>query len=139
MTAAIPWCYGCSNLRQEFSHGARRGGHLQPCAHRPTRAIVERCIGTLKNLFRWLQRYWTLHYDPVKTTNIVTACGILRNICLHCNMPEHEPLSRFDDCDGGGSCSEDDRRLTGAPPSLRDKGHEVRLKKMKELCERRRH
>lgn len=107
--------------------------------HRSTRSIVERCIGMLKNRFRCLQRYRTLHYDPAKATNIVTVCAILHNICIHCNLPEPEPLSRLDDCDDGGSYSEDNQRTTGVPPSLRDKGHEVRLKKMKELVERRRH
>ncbi|CAN7942150.1 unnamed protein product, partial [Ixodes hexagonus] len=51
-------------------------------AHRSTRSVVERCIGILKNRFRCLQSYRALHYDPIRSCNIVTACAILHNVCL---------------------------------------------------------
>ncbi|XP_023311763.1 putative nuclease HARBI1 [Anoplophora glabripennis] len=52
------------------------------------RSIIERCNGVLKNLFRCLLRYRTLHYHPTTAGKIVNACYILHNLCIERNIPE---------------------------------------------------
>lgn len=52
------------------------------------RSIIERCNGVLKNRFRCLLRYRTLHYHPTTAGKIVNACCILHNLCLERNIPE---------------------------------------------------
>ncbi|KAG0444299.1 hypothetical protein HPB47_013953 [Ixodes persulcatus] len=99
-------------------------------AHRSTRSVVERCIGMLKNRFRCLQRYRTLHYDPIRSCNIVTACSILHNVCLYINAPEPTPepepvaVDELESSDSSDSDSDDP--LTG---SLHDRGMVVRQRK----------
>ncbi|XP_064468256.1 putative nuclease HARBI1 [Ornithodoros turicata] len=57
-------------------------------AHRKTRVRVEQTFGVLKMRFRCLQRYRTLHFSPDRASNIITACGILHNMCHKYNTPE---------------------------------------------------
>lgn len=52
------------------------------------RSAIERCNGVLKNRFRCLLRYRTLHYHPTTAGRIVNACCILHNMCLDNNIPE---------------------------------------------------
>lgn len=73
----------------------------------------------------------TAWYNPAEATNIVTSCAIFQNISIHCNFPE--PLFRLDDWDYGCSYSEDERTPTGVSSSLRNKGHEVRLRRWRNL------
>lgn len=54
-------------------------------------AVVEQCIGKLKNQFRCLQKYHALHYDPERARNLATGCAILHNVCLHSSVPESAP------------------------------------------------
>lgn len=56
-------------------------------AHTGTRVVVEQCIGLLKMRFRCLQKYRTLHFNPERCTNIITACAILHNVCLAHDVP----------------------------------------------------
>ncbi|XP_040070873.2 putative nuclease HARBI1 [Ixodes scapularis] len=99
-------------------------------AHRSARSVVERCIGMLKNRFRCLQRYRTLHYDSIRSCNIVTACSILHNVCLYINAPEPtpepEPVAVVEPQSSDSSDSDSDDPLTG---SLHDRGMVVRQRK----------
>ncbi|KAB0795339.1 hypothetical protein PPYR_06811 [Photinus pyralis] len=52
------------------------------------RSIIERCNGVLKNRFRCLLRYRTLHYHPTTAAKIVNACCVLHNLCIVRNTPE---------------------------------------------------
>ncbi|KAG0421029.1 hypothetical protein HPB47_003068 [Ixodes persulcatus] len=99
-------------------------------AHRSTRSVVERCIGMFKNRFRCLQRCRTLHNDPIRSCNIVTACSILHNACLYINAPEPtpepEPVAVVEPESSDLSDSDSDDLLTG---SLHDRGMVVRQRK----------
>lgn len=55
---------------------------------RSVRSIIERCNGVLKNRFRCLIKYRTLHYHPTVAGKIVNACCILHNLCINNNVPE---------------------------------------------------
>lgn len=66
--------------------------------HTKMRSVVERTIGILKSRFRCLHRYRTLMYNPIRSSNIVTACAILHNVCLYCGI--REPDSDDHDSDG---------------------------------------
>lgn len=52
------------------------------------RSIIERCNGVVKNRFRCLLRYRTLHYHPTTAGKIVNACCVLHNLCRERNIPE---------------------------------------------------
>ncbi|XP_064474017.1 putative nuclease HARBI1 [Ornithodoros turicata] len=79
--------------------------------HKAARGIVEKCIGLLKSRFRCLQRYRTLHYIPHRASNIVVACTVLHNICMHARAPPTEDAGEGDDDDGG----EDTPAATSSP------------------------
>lgn len=62
--------------------------------HCSIRSLIERCNGVLKNRFRCLIRYRTLHYSPTMAGRIVNACCVLHNLCIENNIPEideHHP------------------------------------------------
>ncbi|XP_028142516.1 putative nuclease HARBI1 [Diabrotica virgifera virgifera] len=56
------------------------------------RSLIERCNGVLKNRFRCLLRYRTMHYHPTLSGKIVNACCILHNMCIENNVPIPEEL-----------------------------------------------
>lgn len=55
---------------------------------RTVRSSVVRYIGKLKNRFRCLLWYRTLHYSPLKAAVITRACAVLHNLCITNNLPE---------------------------------------------------
>ncbi|XP_064486977.1 putative nuclease HARBI1 [Ornithodoros turicata] len=57
-------------------------------AHRKTRACTEQCFGLLKKRFRCLQCCRSLHFSPDRSSNIITACAILHNMCLKYSIPD---------------------------------------------------
>ncbi|XP_064489443.1 putative nuclease HARBI1 [Ornithodoros turicata] len=71
--------------------------------HRRARSTVERCIGLLKARFRCLQRYRGLHYSPHRASNIVVACAVLHNICMHWRAPPADAQGEDDLEDGEAS------------------------------------
>lgn len=76
-----------------------------------TRSILERCIGMLKNRFRCLQRYHSLHCDPDRARNIATACAILHNV--YSTIPEPSPkllVSEESDSESDSSDSDTNTR-----------------------------
>lgn len=42
----------------------------------------------LKNRFRCLLKYRSLHYHPTTAAKIVNACCVLHNLCLERNIPD---------------------------------------------------
>ncbi|XP_064463593.1 putative nuclease HARBI1 [Ornithodoros turicata] len=68
--------------------------------HKAARGVVEKCIGLLKSRFRCLQRYRTLHYNLHRTSNIVVACAVLHNMCIHTQAPPTEDAGEGDDDSG---------------------------------------
>ncbi|XP_064465745.1 putative nuclease HARBI1 [Ornithodoros turicata] len=71
--------------------------------HRRARSTVERCIGLLKARFRCLQRYRGLHYSPHRASNIVVACAVLHDICMHWRAPPADAQGEDDLDDGEAS------------------------------------
>lgn len=61
---------------------------------RGARLKVERMFGVLKGRFRCLLKHRTLHYNPVRSGEIIYCCAVLHNICRHFNvpLPENDPL-----------------------------------------------
>ncbi|XP_064469994.1 putative nuclease HARBI1 [Ornithodoros turicata] len=82
-------------------------------AHRKTRVRVEQCFGVLKMRFRCLQRYRTLHFSPDRTSNIVTACTILHNMCIKHNVPE--PSGEEEEGNEGSSADSSDIDIPDVP------------------------
>ncbi|ERL90587.1 hypothetical protein D910_07934 [Dendroctonus ponderosae] len=54
------------------------------------RSVIERCNAVLKNRFRCLLRYRTLHYSPSMAGKITNACCVLHNLCIANRVPEVE-------------------------------------------------
>lgn len=75
-------------------------------AHASMKSVVEHYIGLLKNRFRCLQRYRTLHYQPAAATQIIAACAVLHNICVEAKELDFESSS--DDTSGESSDESDD-------------------------------
>ncbi|XP_064478644.1 uncharacterized protein LOC135391977 [Ornithodoros turicata] len=61
-------------------------------------------------------RYRTLHYNPHRASNIVVACAVLHNICIHARAPPTEDAGEGDDDDGG----EDTPATTSSPNASLD-------------------
>lgn len=58
--------------------------------HKNTRAKIECCNGVLKNRFRCLLQYRTLHSSPARACKIINACVVLHNMCIKNKIPEPE-------------------------------------------------
>ena len=56
-------------------------------AHKKTRSIVERAIGSMKQRFPCIQKFQTLRYWPDRASYIITSCAILQNLCIEYNVP----------------------------------------------------
>lgn len=52
-----------------------------------TRSLIERCNGVLKMRFCCLLKHRVLHYRPDVCSNIINACTILHNMCIHDKVP----------------------------------------------------
>lgn len=105
-------------------------------AHCPNRFIVEGCIGILRYRFRCLQRYRALHYDPARSSDIITACAILNNVCIYCNVPV--PETEMDTGSLPHGTDDDDHSSGGqgdtTQGTYRDRGSQLCQKKMDELA-----
>lgn len=61
-------------------------------AFKKARALIDKCIGYLKMVFRCLHNRNSLHYSPKRAGKIVAACAILHNIRVSRNEHSEEDL-----------------------------------------------
>ncbi|XP_018314117.1 putative nuclease HARBI1, partial [Mycetomoellerius zeteki] len=59
------------------------------------RSVVERFFGVLKGTWRCLSYQRVLMYAPEIAEQIVNACAILHNICLHYRLPFDEEYLQY--------------------------------------------
>ncbi|XP_054724465.1 putative nuclease HARBI1 isoform X2 [Uloborus diversus] len=51
-------------------------------------SVIQKCIHVLKSRFKCLLGERPLYYSPRKAANIVNACAVLHNMCVHFNVSE---------------------------------------------------
>ncbi|KAH7932913.1 hypothetical protein HPB49_004892 [Dermacentor silvarum] len=83
--------------------------------HTAMRAVVERCIGILKERYRCLQKYRALHHEPGRAGHIVAACVTLHNICLAAGEPV---LSDEEVDDSDGIDTDDEQQPQQSTPTV---------------------
>ncbi|KAK9680537.1 DDE superfamily endonuclease [Popillia japonica] len=57
-------------------------------AHKRIRSTIERCNGVLKTRFRCLLKHRVLHYSLQTACQIINACVVLHNLCIHYGIGE---------------------------------------------------
>ncbi|XP_065172094.1 putative nuclease HARBI1 [Atheta coriaria] len=84
------------------------------------RNVVERVNGVLKGRFRCLLRHRTLHYNPRRSSRIISTCCILHNFAARRNMDDVDVMPGAPDApDPAEHTIQEDRHLL-------DKGKEIR-------------
>ncbi|KAK3923791.1 Putative nuclease [Frankliniella fusca] len=77
-------------------------------AHCSDRSVVERCIGSMKEVFRAINDERVLHYEAIKTCRFVVAITVLHNLRILAQVPHFEEVQDPRARNGNGHNEDDD-------------------------------